>query len=56
MKGLIRNNFYSMENNVKISFVVALFLSVISIFVKQSNIIQMIIAMQLFVFIVNVGT
>ena len=25
MKGLIRNNFYSMENNIKISFILALF-------------------------------
>ena len=26
MKGLIRNNFYSMESNIKISFMIALFL------------------------------
>lgn len=56
MKGLIRNNFYSMENNVKISFVIALFLSAVSFFVKHSAFIQMIIAMQLFIFIVNIGT
>lgn len=56
MKGLIRNNFYSMEGNLKISFAIALFLSIISFFVKSSAFIQMIIAMQLFIFIVNVGT
>ncbi len=56
MKGLIRNNFYSMENNIKISFIIALFLSVVSFFVKHSAFIQMIIAMQLFIFIVNAGT
>ncbi len=56
MKGLIRNNFYSMENNIKISFVIALFLAVVSFFVKQEGFIQMIIAMQLSIFIVNVGT
>lgn len=56
MKGLIRNNFYSMENNIKISFIVALFLAAVSFFVKQDAFIQMIIAMQLFIFIVNVGT
>ncbi len=56
MKGLIRNNFYSMENNIKISFSIALFSAVVSFFVKQDVLIQMIIAMQLFIFIVNVGT
>ncbi|EEA82775.1 hypothetical protein CLONEX_01325 [[Clostridium] nexile DSM 1787] len=56
MKGLIRNNFYSMESNIKISFLIALFLSVVALFVKHSAFIQMIIAMQVFVFIVNVGT
>ena len=35
MKGLIRNNFYSMENNIKLSFIVALFLAVVSFFVKH---------------------
>lgn len=56
MKGLIRNNFYSMEGNLKISFSIAIFLSVVSFFVKNSAFIQMIIAMQIFVFTVNVGT
>ena len=56
MNGLIRNNFYSMENNLKISFVIALFLSFVSFFVKHDAFIQIIIAMQLFIFIANVGT
>lgn len=56
MRGLIRNNFYSMENNIKMSFIIALFLTVVSFFVKHDAFIQMIIAMQLFIFIVNVGT
>lgn len=56
MKGLIRNNFYSMEGNLKISFAIALFLSVVSFFIKNSGFIQMIIAMQIFVFTVNIGT
>lgn len=56
MRGLIRNNFYSMENNIKISFMIALFAAVVSFFVKHDALIQMIIAMQLFIFIVNVGT
>ena len=49
MKGLIRNNFYSMESNIKISFLIALFLSVVALFVKHSAFIQMIIAMQVFI-------
>ncbi len=56
MKGLIRNNFYSMESNIKISFMIALFLAAVSFFVKYDAFLQMIIAMQLFIFIVNVGT
>lgn len=56
MKGLIRNNFYSMENNIKMSFIIALFSAVVSFFVKHDVFVQMIIAMQLFIFIVNVGT
>ena len=56
MKGLIRNNFYSMESNVKISFIIALFLSAAAFFVKHSAFIQMIISMQIVIFIVNVGT
>ena len=56
MKGLIRNNFYSMENNIKLSFIVALFLAVVSFIVKHDAFIQMIIAMQLFIFFVNTGT
>lgn len=56
MKGLIRNNFYSMENNIKISLILALFTAIVSFFVKHDAFIQMIIAMQLCIFIVNVGT
>ena len=56
MRGLIRNNFYSMENNIKISFMIALFAAVVSFFVKHDALIPMIISMQLFIFIVNVGT
>ena len=56
MKGLIRNNFYSMESNIKISFNIELFLFVVDLFVKHSAFIQMIMAMQVFIFIVNVGT
>lgn len=56
MKGLICNNFYSMESNVKISFIIALFLSIVAFFVKHNAFIQMIISMQVFVFIVNVSS
>lgn len=56
MKGLIRNNFYSMESNIRVSFLIALFLSGVSFFVRQSALLQMLISMQLFVFIANTGT
>lgn len=56
MKGLIRNNFYSMESNLKISFVLALLLYVASLFVKDNGFITMIISMQTLVFTVNIGT
>ena len=56
MKGLVRNNFYSMENNVKMSFVMALFLSVAALFIPSSAAVQVIISTQLFIFIANTGT
>lgn len=56
MKGLIRNNFYSMESNIKISIIVALFLSAASFFIKPGTAVQVIISTQLFIFIANAGT
>lgn len=56
MKGLIRNNFYAMEGNMGISFIVAAFLAFMPVFLKNSSFIPMILAMQIFIFVVNTGT
>lgn len=59
MKGLIRNSFYSMENNIKLSLVLSLVLVLTALFLKkQENIslINMLISVQIFVFIANIGT
>lgn len=56
MKGLIRNNFYAMEGNMGISFIVAAFLGIMPVFLKNSSFIPMILAIQIFIFVVNTGT
>ena len=56
MKGLIRNNLYSMESNIVLAFVLSAFLTVSSLFIKSSALIPYIIAMQVFLFVVNIGT
>ena len=56
MKGLIRNNFYAMEGNIGISFIVAAFLAIMPVFLKNSSFIPIILAIQIFIFVVNTGT
>ena len=56
MKGLIRNNFYSMESNMGISFLIAAFLAATPLLLPDSNFIPRIISIQIFIFIVNTGT
>lgn len=56
MKGLIRNNFYAMEGNMVISFIVAAFLAIMPVFLKSSTFIPIILAIQIFIFVVNTGT
>lgn len=56
MKGLIRNNFYSMESNLMISFIIAAALAFTPLFVKNAAIYPTIIAIQVFLFVVNAGT
>lgn len=56
MKGLIRNNFYAMEGNMVISFIVAAFLAIMPVFLKGSTFIPIILAIQIFIFVVNTGT
>lgn len=56
MKGLIRNNFYSMESNMKMAFVIAALLALTPLLVKNPVFLPMIIAIQIFVFVANTGT
>lgn len=56
MKGLIRNTFYSMENNIKIAFLMSAALIFAPFLTKDQTILSMIIAVQIFIFIANVGT
>lgn len=56
MKGLILNNFYSMSGNIKLSFLMAAGLGVILSIVGEGMLLPIVIAIQIFVFIANVGT
>lgn len=56
MKGLIRNNFYSMESNLKLSFLMAAALVFSPLIINNASIYPMIIAVQVFLFVVNTGT
>lgn len=56
MNGLIRNNFYAMESNLKISFLMAAVLVFSPLIIKNATVYPMIIAMQIFLFVANTGT
>lgn len=56
MKGLLRNNFYSMGTNLQVSFGISLILVFIPLLIGEDSIVSMVLAVQSFVFIANVGT
>lgn len=56
MRGLIRNNLYAMESNIILAFILSAFLAVSSLLIKSSALIPYIIAIQVFLFVVNIGT
>ncbi|WP_151734948.1 ABC-2 transporter permease ['Paenibacillus yunnanensis' Narsing Rao et al. 2020] len=56
MKGLLINNYYSMQDNIKLSFGIALAVVLIPLFASGSKVMSMIIAVQTFVFASNMGT
>lgn len=56
MKGLVLNNFYSMEGTIKISFFISMFLAFFSIVLSNPKLISMVIALQIFIVMTNVGT
>lgn len=55
MKGLIRNTFYSMENNIKLAFLLSGILVFTPFFIKDATILSLIISVQIFLFIANIG-
>ena len=55
MKGLIRNNFYSMGGGMKIAFLMSAVLMFIPLFTKDYKILNIVIAIQIFCFISNTG-
>jgi hypothetical protein len=56
MKGLLANNFYSTQENIRLSLIIALVVAIGSFFLKEASFIPMIIAIQIFVFATNLGT
>ncbi len=56
MKGLIRNNLYSMENSILIAFIISVFLAIVPFGGVNPTLLPMIISIQIFVFVVNIGT
>lgn len=56
MKGLVTNNFYSMQDNIKMALFLSVVLAFVPFFLKNSSYSSMIIAMQIFIYIVNIGT
>lgn len=56
MNGLIRNNFYSMGSNLKISFIMAAVLAFSPLLINKASFYPMIISVQIFLFVANTGT
>lgn len=56
MKGLVRNNFYSLGSNLQLSFIVATFLMFVPIVIGVEIVIPMVLAVQSFIFIANSGS
>lgn len=55
MRGLLRNNIYSMESNIKMSVGISLVLTVAA-WLAREQVVSMVLAMQIFIFIANMGT
>ncbi len=53
MRGLVRNNFYSLGSNLQLSFLVAIFLMFVPAIIGNEMFIPMILAVQSFIFIAN---
>lgn len=56
MKGLMRNIYYSIEKNILMSFLVTAVLLLVPLVIGSSDILSMVIAIQLFMFVSNTGS
>ncbi len=56
MKGLIRNNLYSMGGNLRVTLLIAVFLAFFPLLLKESSMIPIIFSIQIFLFVANTGT
>mgnify|MGYP003209209405 CR=1 FL=1 len=56
MKGLLRNNFYSMGANLQLAFGISFVLVFIPLVSGEESIVSMVLAMQSFMFVANSGT
>lgn len=55
MRGLVVNNLYGSQDNIKLSLLIALLLAFVPLFVKETIIISIVIAMQTFVLVSNMA-
>lgn len=56
MKGLLRNNFYSMGANLQVAFGLSFILLFIPLILGEESMVFMVLSMQSFMFIANIGT
>ena len=56
MRGLIRNNLYSMQSNIVLAFVLSAFLAISALLMKNPTLVPYIISIQVLLFVVNIGT
>lgn len=56
MKGLILNNFYSMEDNIKLSFTLSILISSVSLIISDTKIISILVAAQIFIVLGNISS
>ncbi len=56
MKGLIRNNFYSMEGNIKLSFLLSVIVAAVPCLTRSQQMLSSMVAVQILLFVVNTGT
>lgn len=55
MKGLIRNNLYSMESNILLAFVLSAFLAVSALLIKNPAAVPYMVSIQILLFVVNIA-